>query len=202
VRPRRTYHHGDLREALLRSVGRIIRKHGVGSVSLREVARDARVSHSAPAHHFGNKRGLLTAFAAQGFDALAEAVEANMSDAEDGPARLEALGRGYVRFAIDNPDHFGVMFRADLLQTAAPEYRRAADRAFTLLSSAIRACVEQGFLANRDIEAVTAAAWALAHGAATLAIGGRLQARAGAGDGYSIAARALESFVDGVVRAR
>src|SRR5687767_6451184 len=70
----RPYHHGDLRAALLLATDQLIRERGLGEVSLREVARRAQVSHGAPAHHFGNKAGLVTAFAAQGFDRLVQAI--------------------------------------------------------------------------------------------------------------------------------
>jgi AcrR family transcriptional regulator len=201
LRPRQRYHHGDLREALLRSAERIIKKRGLAFVSLREVARDARVSHSAPAHHFGNKAGLLTAFAAEGFVRMAKTAGAELEKApQTGPDILEAIGRGYVRFAIEHPEHFGVMFRAELLDTSSAEFSAAADRAYDFLTQAIQRCAAEGYLAGADHEAVAAAAWAVAHGLATLWIGGRLRARSTDKDGLRVAARALRAFVDGTVR--
>ena len=202
MRARARYHHGDLRPALLRSVERIIKKQGLAFVSLREVARDAHVSHSAPAHHFGNKAGLLTAFATEGFARMGELAAAEMKKApQNGPDMLEALGRGYVRFAIENPEHFGVMFRDEQLDTSSPEFSAAADRAYDLLTMVIRRCAGEGYLRGADLEAVTAAAWAVAHGLATLWLGGRLRARASDRDGVRVASRALRAFVDGTVRA-
>ena len=198
--PRR-YHHGDLRRALLRSAERIIKKRGLAFVSLREVARDARVSHSAPAHHFGNKAGLLTAFAAEGFARMAETCGAEVKKSpQTGPDILEAIGRGYVRFAIENPEHFGVMFREELLDTSSPEFASAADRAYDLLSQTLQRCVAEGYLRGADLEAVTASAWALAHGLATLWIGGRLRSRSNEKDGVRVAGRALHAFGDGTIR--
>lgn len=201
-RVRARYHHGNLREALLESVERVIRKRGVGFVSLREVARDARVSHAASAHHFGNKSGLLTAFAAQGYQrlALAAATEIRRTRAIAGPDVLEALGRGYVRFAIENPEQFSVMFRAELLDNESPEFRASADAAYTLLTSVVRRCHDEGYLAGRDLDAVSKSAWAIAHGLATLWIGGRLKVRARASDGNALTARVLADFVDAAVR--
>jgi AcrR family transcriptional regulator len=197
----RRYHHGDLRRALLRSAERIIKKRGLAFVSLREVARDARVSHSAPAHHFGNKAGLLTAFAADGFARMADVCEAEAAKApQTGPDLLEAAGRGYVRFAIDNPEHFGVMFREELLDTSSAEFVAAADRAYEVLSVALRKCVAEGYLRGADLEAVGASAWSIAHGLATLWIGGRLRARSKEKDGMRVAARVLHAFVDSMVR--
>jgi AcrR family transcriptional regulator len=197
---RRRYHHGDLRHALLRSAERIIKKRGLAFVSLREVARDARVSHSAPAHHFGNKAGLLTAFAADGFARMAEVAGTEVKKAQNGPDLLEAIVRGYVRFAIENPSYFGVMFREELLDTSSPEFSAAADRAYELLAQAIKTCVAEGYLAGADLDAVAAAAWAVAHGLATLLIGGRLQTRSTDKDDMRIASRSLRAFVDGTVR--
>jgi AcrR family transcriptional regulator len=159
--PRR-YHHGDLRRALLRSAERIIKKRGLAFVSLREVARDARVSHSAPAHHFGNKAGLLTAFAAEGFSRMADTCVAEAKKATTAPDVLEAIGRGYVRFAIENPEQFGVMFREELLDTTSPEFNAAADRAYAALIQALRRCVSEGYVHGADLDATGAAAGAIA----------------------------------------
>ncbi len=195
------YHHGDLRHTLLSSVGRIIRKRGVAFVSLREVARDARVSHSAPAHHFRNKAGLLTAFATNGFQRLGEMAIAEVAKAKkDAPSQLEALGRGYVRFAITNSEQFLVMFRSELLDADDEKFVAASDGAYSLLTSMIERCAREGYLAGCDNEAVAVAAWSVAHGAAMLWIGGRLPKRVSQRDGMEVAARALKAFVDGTIR--
>jgi AcrR family transcriptional regulator len=201
---RSRYHHGSLREALLRSVERIIKKRGVAFVSLREVARDAHVSHSAPAHHFANKAGLLTAFATAGFEKLASVVESEVRavGAETGPDLLEAIGRAYVRFAIEHPEHFGVMFRSEILDTSSPEFAAAADKSWTLLSSTVKRCAIEGYARGVDVESITAAAWAVAHGLATLWIGGRLPARIEERDPERVAGRVLRTFVDGVLRGK
>jgi AcrR family transcriptional regulator len=185
----------------LRSTERIIAKRGLAFVSLREVARDARVSHSAPAHHFGNKAGLLTAFAADGFVRMAEVCAAEVKKAPQiGPDILEAIGRGYVRFAIENPEHFGVMFREELLDTSSPEFSAAADRAYDLLAQTLRRCAAEGYLRGADLDAIAASAWAIAHGLATLWMGGRLRVRSNEKDGMRVASRALRAFVDGTIR--
>lgn len=93
---------------------------GVSGVALRDVARRAGVSHGAPAHHFGSKAGMLTAFATAGYWLMAQSVidEVAASHPADGPAELAAIGRGYVRFAVGHPAHFEVMFRLDALNPA------------------------------------------------------------------------------------
>jgi AcrR family transcriptional regulator len=198
---RREYHHGDLRSALLDSVGRIIRENGASFVSIREVARRARVSHGAPAHHFRNKSGLLTAFAAQGFDRLADTVaDAIESSRVTGPPDvLAAMGRGYVRFAIENPDHFAIMFRVDLLDREDETYVRAADRAYSPLVATVTAAAEHGYLEGDPLVAA-ASAWSLVHGLATLWISGQMQQRTRATDPHAFADAVTSLFVSSVMR--
>jgi AcrR family transcriptional regulator len=203
MQERREYHHGDLRSALLDSVGRIVREQGPAFVSIREVARRARVSHAAPSHHFGNKSGLLTAFAAQGFDRLADIVGRTIEDshASTPPEVLAAMGRAYVRFALDNPEHFAIMFRLDLLDEADPDLTRASDRAYDGLIATTRAAAAHGMLKG-DPTVAAAAAWSLVHGLATLWIGGRLQARTGATDPDQLAEVVTHLFVTTVMSTR
>ena len=120
----RPYHHGDLRAALLEAVAEVVREGGLGQVSLREVARRVPVTHAAAAHHFGNKAGLLTAFATQGYSLLGASIMDSVlaAHATDGPGMLEAVGRGYVRFALANRERFEAMFRLDLADPADPAY--------------------------------------------------------------------------------
>lgn len=200
--PRRDYHHGDLRTALLDSVANIIRESGIGFVSIREVARRARVSHAAPAHHFRNKSGLLTAFAAQGFDRLADLMREAVSSsrAATPPDVLEAMGRGYVRFALENPEHFGIMFRLELLDERDPDFVRASDRAYGPLVATVERAAREGYLRDVDPMAVAAAAWSLVHGLASLWLSGRMQQRTGARDAGRLTASVAKLFVDGVMR--
>jgi AcrR family transcriptional regulator len=90
------YHHGDLPNALRRAAVEVIEERGAGGFSLREVARRAGVSHTAPAHHFGDMKGLLTSVAEEGFAALHAASEAAVSTSDDPVEQLTALGRAYV----------------------------------------------------------------------------------------------------------
>lgn len=203
VQARRDYHHGDLRSALLDSVGRIVREQGPAFVSIREVARRARVSHAAPSHHFGNKSGLLTAFAAQGFHRLADTVGETIaaSRAATPPDVLAAMGRAYVRFALEHPEHFAIMFRLELLDEHDAELVRASDRAYDALMATTRAAKAQGML-DADPTIAAAAAWSLVHGLATLWHSGRLQARTGGSDPHQLADAVTHLFVSTLMRAR
>ncbi len=192
----------DVAGALLDAVDAALRDTSVSSLSLRDVARRAGVSHASPAHFFGNKAGLLTALAVRGFARLAEAVLGEVADSnpEDGPATLAAIGRGYVRFAIAEPALFEVMFRADILDLTDPDLISATDGAYSLLTSTVQQCVAEGALSGRDPALVTLAAWSLVHGLATLWTSGWLVGRAPAEDADVLAARVGDLFVDAVVR--
>src|SRR5262245_27450164 len=103
----RGYHHGRLPQALLKATAKLIAEQGVAALSLREVARRAGVSHGAPAHHFRDKAGLLTALATQGFELFTAAQCAARDGAGDDPLRrFGATGYAYVQFAIEHRAHF------------------------------------------------------------------------------------------------
>jgi AcrR family transcriptional regulator len=202
-RLRRAYHHGDLRAVLLDKVARIIREQGVGVVSIREVARRARVSHAAPAHHFGNKSGLLTAFAVQGYERLARTVESTVAaaGATTPPDILVAMGRAYVHFAVTNPEHFRVMFPGELVDQEDAAYLAASDRCFRPLIDIVRRAAREGYLTDEPM-LVAASAWAIVHGLSALWLSGRVQARTGAADADALAVQVTRLFVDSVMRAR
>lgn len=152
---RNTYHHGDLRAAILAEAARLVAERGADGVSLRELARDAGVSHAAPAHHFTDRRGLFTALAAEGFRMLAAAL----TDAR--PHFVDAAG-AYVRFAIDHPGHYAVMFDKSLLDNADPELAAADAAAGAELSRGVGTLVDSA--AKADPAGAEIAAWSLVHG--------------------------------------
>src|SRR5262249_26002526 len=90
------YHHGSLREAMLRAAESILERDGIGGLTLRAAAREAGVSHAAPKNHFGDVTGLLSDLAAVGFARFRATMEANVRTSDSARARLEAIGRGYV----------------------------------------------------------------------------------------------------------
>jgi AcrR family transcriptional regulator len=196
VRARPRYHHGDLRAVLLDHVRAIIREQGVGFVSIREVARRAHVSHAAPAHHFGNKSGLLTAFAVEGYERLAMTIRTRLAEtAATGAADvLAAMGQGYVRFAIENPEHFGIMFPGNLLNRTDAAYVAATDAVYVPMMEVVERAAAEGSL-TADPILVASAAWSLAHGLASLWLSGRMQARTGARDAATLANAMTHLFV-------
>lgn len=152
------YHHGDLRRTLLDTALDAVAEHGPAALSLRDVARRAGVSHAAPAHHFGDKTGLLTALAAEGWSGLADALEAAGGFAEQGVA--------YVVFTTGHPAHFAVMRTPGLVRSDDPALVAAAARAGEAL--------EAGAGQVDDDPTTAVAGWALVHGLASLLLEGSL----------------------------
>lgn len=189
------YHHGDLRSALIAATEDLLAERGPDGFSLREVARRAGVSPAAPAHHFGDAAGLLTAVATQGFAGLTQALRDGVaSGGDDALAALRGQGQGYVRFALRHPGRFRLMFRNDML-CADEALTQHADAAFEELAAGVRRAAGVA-----DAAAMTPAhwnavimLWSLVHGYAHLAIAGRFEPfRAG---------HAVEDFVDATLPA-
>ncbi|MGW3630518.1 TetR/AcrR family transcriptional regulator [Streptomyces sp. NPDC005122] len=164
----RPYHHGDLRRAILSAALDVIAAEGPSALSLRDLARRAGVSHAAPAHHFKDRTGLLTAIAAEGHGLLA----ASLAEATD----LREAGVRYVRFARERPAHFQVMFTPELLR--ANDVELATARALTA-DSLRRAVAARRPAPDADPGLASVAAWSLAHGFATLLLGHNLDGTVG-----------------------
>ena len=162
------YHHGDLRRAVLDRAVQVIAQEGTEALSLRALAADLGVSHTAPRHHFTSRQGLLTAVAIEGFVELRDRL-ARIADAG---GSFPDVGVGYVSFALDRPAHFSVMFTPALLDPADPELAAAMDAAFAVLRSGVESL--PGASARQDAAAAVIASWSLVHGLATLALSGNL----------------------------
>ncbi|MFB7433927.1 TetR/AcrR family transcriptional regulator [Streptomyces microflavus] len=160
----RTYHHGDLRRAILSAALDAIAAEGAAALSLRDLARRAGVSHAAPAHHFKGRTGLLTAVAAEGYALFADALA--------GAPDLRERGVAYVRFAATHPAHFQVMFQPDLYRADDPDLLSAQARATDALRAGVADLPPGG--RGEDDRLAGVAAWSLAHGFATLLLSGNL----------------------------
>jgi AcrR family transcriptional regulator len=160
--PPRPYHHGDLRPTLIGAAVETIGEGGAAAMSMREVARRAGVSHTAATYHFGDKAGLLTAVAVDGYRLLGEALAAAQ---EEHRSFLE-VGVAYVRFAVEHRAHFEVMFHPALYHGDEPALQDARRATAAMLYRT----------ADADEEQVVAgvAAWSLVHGLATLWLNGNL----------------------------
>jgi AcrR family transcriptional regulator len=165
------YHHGNLRQALFEALAEAVVEVGPSAVTLRELARRAGVSHAAPAHHFGDKRGLLTAFAAEGYRLLADELgEAARHSGGD----FAEVGLAYIRFALAHRAHFEVMFRPELLDRSDPDLLAAGGRTSEQLRAGAAASGPDG-----DGPAGVIGAWSLVHGFATLCLAGNVPAAFG-----------------------
>lgn len=162
------YHHGDLAETLIYTTVQLLKEKGAGNLSLREVARIAGVSHGAPAHHFTDKTGLLTAVATQGQERLAEKLEQSQVGIADPMERLITAGEAYVRFALSHPGHFDVMFQKEMITAEDPDFKLASANARQVLETAIRDLAQQQTKnspqSSHRIEATLAALWSQVHG--------------------------------------
>jgi len=166
--PRPSYHHGDLRSALLAAAEEELTERGVEGFSLRQVAKRAGVSHAAPAHHFGDTGGLLTALAADGFHRfLAAQARREGQAAADPLAQLVAAGLGYIDFAMDRPALFRLLFGSDRPDFTDPALDAASTAAYVHLRDQVQAA------GGTEIDA--AGVWAMAHGLADLLANGRLK---------------------------
>lgn len=150
-----TYHHGDLRAVIMAEAARLVAERGALGLSLRELAREAGVSHAAPAHHFTDRRGLFTALATEGFALLAEALKAAR------PRFVDAAG-AYVRFALDHPGHYEVMFDKSLYDAGDPHLATAETAAGSELARGVSSLSDAN--AQADPEGAALAAWSLVHG--------------------------------------
>src|SRR3979409_1154141 len=164
-----TYHHGDLRAALLRAAIELLEESGETALSLRAVARRAGVSPAAPYRHYADREPLVSAGAAVGYRELAERLAA-AHPSPSTPEQLASVAIAYVQFALERPALFRIMF-------GAPCDRDNDERvaATAAVSGYVRAIVERTF-PQGDTEALATAVWALVHGLAFLHLDGKLDA--------------------------
>lgn len=172
----RPYHHGNLRAALLAEAERTLREQGIERLSLRDLARQAGVSHAAPRRHFADRQALLDALAEAGFARLGDDVCAAIEDAgEDYRARLRAAAAAYVHFATTDPALLELMFATkNAGQSAA--LREASARLFTAAGELIRLGQQAGTLPPGDPERLRLLLIATLQGIAALVTSGRAQA--------------------------
>jgi AcrR family transcriptional regulator len=206
-RPRRKrpgrYHHGDLRHALLQETLRVIQTQGVEGVTLRAVGERLGVSRTALYRHFADKSALLAAVCSEGFRTLRLALLDAWGDPEGRPerasaaARFEAMGLAYVRFAVEHPSHYRVMFGGFVKRDVAdPALAHEAGGAFQALVDAIVELQRSGAVRGDDALQLARFIWSVVHGVAMLAIDGQLE-RQGANVG-EVARFAIERVRTGI----
>jgi AcrR family transcriptional regulator len=176
-RRKHRYHHGNLRESLTQAALQLLAERGSAKVTIREVARRTGVSQAAPYRHFANSAAMLSAVAAQGFDALAHVMTTRIASAGADPhARLTASAVGYAEFAVRNEALFRLMFGTEVgSPTSHPEMEEAAARAFGLMLQELVGCQEAGLVRQGPAGDLGLGAWAIIHGMCVLLLDGQLE---------------------------
>ncbi|WP_037347564.1 TetR/AcrR family transcriptional regulator [Sciscionella sediminilitoris] len=164
----RSYHHGNLRTALLDAAERGLREHGADQLSLRDLAREIGVSHAAPRRHFADRQTLLDTLAENGFLRLADILGSALAEAADEfPARVRAGVTAYAHFATDNAALLELMYTSKHRRDA-PRIAEAAGRVFGLLIGLIEQGQADGALAPGDPEQIGLVLYATVHGLTTM----------------------------------
>ena len=205
---RTPYHHGDLRRALVNAALALVTEEQDWSFSLREVARRAGVSHNAPYKHFADKRDLLAAVAAAGFEALRTRLVAAIAETRSADAALVAIGVAYVRFGMENPAHYRLMFGPTLtaaeggLPVLAAEAAAGAKSVLqdTVLRGAEAGCFTASPDRQAELDVAALSAWSLVHGLAMLAIDGLAGVGASPSLPDAVVERVARALLDGLRR--
>ena len=166
----RGYHHGNLKEALMRAALDLIAEKGPGGFTFAEAARSAGVSAAAPYRHFRDRDELLANVALRGFGQFEAALTTAWDDGRPDPfAAFERMGKAYLAFARTEPAYYSAMFEAGVPLDTNPDLRQAGDRAFAVLRTAAEALIAMLPSASRPPALMVALhVWALSHGIASL----------------------------------
>jgi len=202
IRAKSSYHHGDLREALLAAAEDLLREEGLQGLTLRACARRAGVSHAAPKHHFNDVAELLSEVSARGFNRLTDALKSARENATDDPVeRFVAVSRTYVYFARDYQALFRLMFRWDALAAEHQALVAAAQRTFAEMTNSITVQRDEPDvspetlhlrIADRGLQNDVLIGWSHIHGYAQLLIEGQFS-------GFS-AAEGEDAFIERTLR--
>ncbi|MEU1279785.1 WHG domain-containing protein [Streptomyces sp. NPDC005805] len=169
-----TYHHGNLRAALLERAAAVLAESGPDGLSLRALARDLGVSHAAPSRHFRDRRALLDALAADGFTELNRRLSEAAGAPGDTESRLTGAARAYVRFAVERPALLGLMFAAKTEQDPTSCLRELGHESLRLAAALVEQGQREGLVRPGDPHRLAQVAFSTVHGLATLALGSLL----------------------------
>jgi AcrR family transcriptional regulator len=196
----RPYHHGALPQALMLAAETVLKRDGLRGLTLRAIAREAGVSHTAPKHHFGDVAGILSELAAVGHRRMAAAMQTLALAQPAGSGRRRAIALGYVRFACDNPDLFRLMSRDELLDFGRPALIEALRGSAAALAGVFDAKPGEGpnpFTGIDDGQAMRmTAAWAYVHGLAMLLVDRQLDSIAAATGGLQDPVALVEATIE------
>lgn len=188
----------DTRADLVRVAGELLEERGMDAVTLRAVGERAGVSRTAPYRHFADKEGLLAAVAAADFVRLGDAMAAARRGVRAPRDRVEAMGAAYVRFGVEEPARYRLLFGSELRGREHPDVQEAAlSRTFGPFADAVAEAQAAGALPGDDSTALTAALWAAAHGAIELTLAGHLTPAKGVGDPVALVRLLLHHLAPG-----
>jgi len=167
---KKSYHHGDLKNALIEAGADILSKEGVSALSLRKVAQKAGVSHAAPYAHFADKQALIAAISTEGYKKLYEQIAQVAEQHRSEPLRrLVESSWAYVQFALDEPDHFKVTLSGMIeKEQDYPAFVEIARQTFSLVVDIVAQCQQAGILRQGAPDLTAISIWALIHGFVTL----------------------------------
>lgn len=172
----KTYHHGDLKNALIQAGAEIVANDGLEGLSLRKVALRAGVSHNAPYSHFPDKQSLIAAISTAGFQQLYEVLDSAAAAYPKKPRKqLQQAALAYVQFALDHPDTFKIMFSGVLeKEKDYPAFVEISQKTFQRVVDVVRACQKAGVLKSKSTELTAVAVWGQVHGIVSLALEGQI----------------------------
>ncbi|MFF4960351.1 TetR/AcrR family transcriptional regulator [Streptomyces sp. NPDC001222] len=172
--PEGSYHHGNLRAALLERAEAVLTESGAVGLSLRGLARDLGVSHAAPTRHFRDRQAVLDALVVNGFTELNGRLQAAADEPGPVEQRLIALGRAYLGFAVERAALLQLMFTAKHEEQSSQELRELGHLALETAARLIAEAQRNGIVRPGDPVRLAQIAFSTVHGLATLAVGGLL----------------------------
>lgn len=173
---KKTYHHGDLKNALIEAGAEILSKEGVSGLSLRKVAQKAGVSHAAPYAHFADKQALIAAISTEGYHRLYEALDAVGQRYACDPLRQLVEGAwAYVQFALNAPDHFKITLSGVVeKEKDYPAFVEMSRQSFALVVQIVEACQKARVLNRGPSDLIAVSLWSLIHGFVSLILEGQI----------------------------
>ena len=173
------YHHGDLKNALIKAGMEILASEGLGGLSLRKVAKQAGVSHAAPYAHFKDKQALIAAISAEGFKQLHSQIESVKGTYQTDPETLLIeTAWAYVQFALHAPDRFKLMFSSALeKEKEYPDFVETSQKNFRQVVEIVEICQGANILKSGDSELVALSLWGTVHGFISLLLEGQISHR-------------------------
>lgn len=174
--PQKSYHHGDLKNALIKAGVEILSQEGIEGLSLRKVAQRAGVSHSAPYSHFPDKQSLIAAISTEGFNQLYNELDAAISaHPKNAKQQLQESALAYVQFALNHTDTFKIMFSGVLeKEKEYPAFVEISYKTFQRVVDVVKACQDAGLLRSASAEMMAVAVWGQVHGIISLALEGQI----------------------------